>query len=252
MNDPGSAAVTRPVPLSDDDTAQLLADVLDRARRGGETAIVVFDLDSTLLDNRPRQARILREYGAELGLTVLSTHHADHWQGWDTRIAMRNAGMSEADIEAHAVPFKQYWWTRFFTSEYCVDDRLIAGADRYARAVAETGATLCYVTGRHEPMRRGTVENFGALGLPVPGARVELLMKPTLEEHDDTYKLRTYDILRRRGSVVAAFDNEPSHINGYRAAFPDALSVHLATDDSMRGVAVTPGVPSIRNFASYR
>jgi predicted secreted acid phosphatase len=250
MNNLEPAAVIRP--LADDETAQLLAEVLDRARQGGANAIVVFDLDSTLLDNRPRQARIMREYGAEVGLAALAAHQSDHWQGWDAKIAMRNSGLTDAQIEAHHAPFRQYWWERFFTSEYCVDDRLIAGAERYAGAVAGTGATLCYVTGRHELMRRGTLENFGALGLPLPGERVDLLMKPTLDEHDDAYKLRTYDILRGRGDVIAAFDNEPSHINGYRAAFPDALSVHLATDDSMRGIPVSPGIPSIRSFATYR
>ena len=76
-------------------------------------------------------------------------------------------------------------------------------------------------------------------------------MKPTLEEHDDAYKERTYRLLRDLGSVVAAFDNEPTHINGYFEAFPSALSVHLATDQSPRGIKVTPGIPSIRDFSSW-
>jgi hypothetical protein len=47
---------------------------------------------------------------------------------------------------------------------------------------------------------------------------------------------------------VAAFDNEPTHANNYRAAFPHALVVHLATDDSGRPVTLADGIVSIRDF----
>jgi hypothetical protein len=97
------------------------------------------------------------------------------------------------------------------------------------------------------------VTSFGPAALPIPdGGRVRLIMKETLEEHDDHYKSVTYDALRSIGTVVAAFDNEPTHINGYRASFPHAICVHLATDHSGRPVRVADGIVSIRDFASYR
>lgn len=239
-------------PLRQASAAALLREVLDRARRGAPEAIVVFDLDSTLLDNSPRQARILREYGASVGHPVLSRAQAEHWQGWDVAVAMRNAGLEEDDIARHLDPFKDYWRERFFTSDYCVDDRAIAGACSFVAAVQGTGAQIYYVTGRHEPMRAGSEACFRSVGLPAPdGDRVHLLMKPTLEESDDDYKDRTYAELRQRGAVVAAFDNEPTHINGYQAAFPDALAVHLCTDHSMRDIVVAPGIPSIRDFTAH-
>lgn len=234
-------------------SADLLARVLDGARATGPDAIVVFDLDSTLLDNRPRQARILREYGEEHGLAVLKDHHADHWQGWDARIAMEAAGLSADLIELHFAPFRVYWRDKFFTSEYCVDDRPIAGATAYVDAVLAAGARVFYVTGRHEEMRQGTIVCFERTGFARPDGRgVELLMKPTLEEHDDLYKERTYAALRSHGRVVAAFDNEPAHINGYRESFPEALVVHLATDHSMRDIPLAAGIASIRDFAAHR
>ncbi len=234
-------------------SADLLARVLDSARAAGPEAIVVFDLDSTLLDNRPRQARILREYGAEHGLAALADHQADHWQGWDAKIAMAASGLAPDLIELHFAPFRIYWRDKFFTSEYCVDDRPIAGATDYVAAILAAGARVFYVTGRHEEMRRGTIICFDRTGFPSPDSRtVELLMKPTLEEHDDLYKERTYAALRSRGQVVAAFDNEPAHINGYRDSFPDALSIHLATDHSMRDIPLASGIASIRDFAAHR
>lgn len=234
--------------LSPTETAALLTSVLERARRV-ERAVVAFDLDSTLLDNRPRQARILREYGAANQLEALSAHHADHWQGWDARLAMAAAGMTRELIDLHITPFRDYWKERFFTSEYCVDDIGMPGASAFVGKVLETGARVFYVTGRHEAMRAGTVASFRNTSFALPDEdRVHLLMKPTLEEHDDAYKLRTYDALREHGEVIAAFDNEPAHINGYRAAFPDADVIHLATDHSMRDIALAGGIPSIRDF----
>ena len=239
-------------PLVGEAARELLDRAISSAKTLGNRAIVVFDLDSTLLDNAPRQARIMREYGGEHGVGALTKVQGGHWGGWDARIPMRNVGLSEQEVETHFEAFRQYWRDRFFTSEFCTDDEPIIGAPEYARAVAESGARLFYVTGRHEPMREGTVSCFGAHDLPLPNDdTVQLLMKPSLEEHDDAYKLRTYEALRQAGEVVAAFDNEPTHINGYFEAFPEALSVHLATDHSMRGIRVLSGIPSILDFEAW-
>ena len=73
-------------------------------------------------------------------------------------------------------------------------------------------------------------------------------MKPTFELSDDDWKATAYAELRAIGTVLAVFDNEPTHVNGYRHAFPDALVVHLATDDSGRDVPLADGVLSIKSF----
>jgi len=211
-------------------------------------AVVVFDLDSTLLDNKPRQARILREFGAAHGIAALAAARPEHWVDWSITHAMANAGLDSDEVARWAEAAKQFWRERFFTSEYCRDDEPIAGARDYLAAVAAAGAIIAYCTGRHEPMRAGTVESFARLGYPLPGPRVQLLMKPVFELSDDDWKLEAYARLRQLGGVVAVFDNEPTHVNGYRAGFPDATVVHLATDDSGRPVTVANGVVSIRDF----
>jgi hypothetical protein len=225
--------------------------VLERALtrvRAARDAVVVFDLDSTLLDNKPRQARILREFGAARGIPALASTRSEHWVDWSIQRAMANAGLGADEIARHAEDAKQFWRDRFFTSEYCRDDDPIAGAHDYLAAVVDAGGFIAYCTGRHEQMRAGTIESFVRLGYPVPGVRVELLMKPRFELGDDDWKIEAYARLRQLGSVVAVFDNEPTHVNGYRAGFPDALAVHLATDDSGRPVALADGVVSIKDF----
>lgn len=232
------------------DWPNVLRGILTRAARQGEQAVLAFDLDSTVFDNRPRQARILREYGALSGRAALERCQPEHWtSGWDMKAAMVSCGLPAAEAEALYPDAKRFWAERFFTSPYCVDDVPIRGAPEFLAAVVETGATLAYVTGRHEEMRDGSVEAMRRHKMALPGGRVHLIMKPTLKESDDDFKRVAHQKLRGLGQVLAAFDNEPIHVNDYVAAFPAATVVHLATDHSGRPVEVSPAAVTIPYFA---
>lgn len=233
--------------------AALLRDALDRCRRADDGAIAIFDLDSTLLNNRPRQARIMREFGELRRIPELQAARADHWSGWSFIAAMTAAGLSRERADELHADYRAFWEQRFFTSEYCAIDVPIAGAAEYARAVAGTGVRLFYVTGRHEGMRAGTETSFRSAEFPLPDdERIRLVMKPSLDETDDAFKERTHAMLEGLGPVSVVFDNEPTHINDYRDSFPDALVVHLATDHSLREVFVADGIPSIADFSAFR
>lgn len=228
----------------------VLRQVLDSARRHGARGVAVFDLDSTLFDNRPRQARIVREYGAARGIPELVACQPSHWStSWAMDEAMHACGLPAERVSAIFEDAKAFWRERFFSSPYCVDDLPIAGAAAFVRAVWESGATVAYCTGRHEPMRAGSVESLRLGGFPVPeGERVTLIMKPTFDVSDDDFKRVAHARLRELGTVIAAFDNEPIHINDYHRVFPEALAVHLATDHSGRDVPVAPTIPAVVDF----
>lgn len=232
---------------------QILEEVLERAQALGPRGVLAFDLDSTLFDNRPRQARIVREYGALHALEPLAACGVHHWSsGWDLRGALRNCGLAEAEVERHLDAAKRFWQERFFTSDYCVEDEPIDGASEFTHAVVGTGAQLAYVTGRHEAMREGTVAAMRRARMALPGGTVHLLMKPTLAEDDDAFKREAHAQLGRLGQLVAAFDNEPTHANDYRRKFPEAIVVHLATDHSGRAVTLLDGIVSAPHFKLAR
>jgi hypothetical protein len=232
------------------DWPKTLTQVLARASAQGEKGVLIFDLDSTVFDNRPRQARILREYGAQAGLKPLEACQAFHvTDGWNLLGAMVTLGLSEADAQAQLKPFRKFWGARFFTSAYCEDDIEVVGAPRFLAACVATGAQVAYVTGRYEEMRPGTLLAMTRCGLPLPGGKVSLVMKPRLRDSDDEFKRTAHAGLAAQGMVVAAFDNEPIHANDYARRFPEALVVHLATDDSGREKTLLPGVVSIPHFA---
>jgi hypothetical protein len=228
---------------------QVLHGILSQARSLGPQAVLAFDLDSTLFDNRPRQARILREFGLARAVEKLSGCAPHHWEsGFDMRGAMRNCGLSDEEVESLFAAARAFWLERFFTSEYCVDDVAISGAAAFTHAVVDTGAQLAYLTGRPEGMRTGTVEALRLNGLALPGGRVHLLMKPSAHEHDDAFKRQAHAHLGSLGQVIAAFDNEPTHANDYRLRFPDATVIHLATDHSGRPVTLLEEIISIPHF----
>lgn len=149
----------------------ILSQVLSRASQLGERGAVLFDLDSTLLDNRPRQARILRA-----GCSRFSP----------VRPSTSTVGRSGCAWPRRTSTYRSFWRERFFTSEYCVDDVATVGAVEYVRRVLATGARVIYCIGCHPAMREGTLQCFARQGFPLPEEpRITLLMKPHFEMRDD-------------------------------------------------------------------
>jgi hypothetical protein len=230
------------------DQSEILRGALE-AVRAAPLAVAAFDLDSTLLSNKPRQARIVRELGQLKGEPRLASCPPEAIVSWDLRDSMRLCGLSADESAALYDEAKEFWRQRFFTSAYCRDDVPIPGAPAFVRAVLERGGRVLYLTGRHTEMGPGTVESFARGGFPMPdGERVELWLKPRFEDQDDAFKELSHARLRGAGGIAAAFDNEPTHVNAYKRAFPEAFVVHLDTDHSGRPVDVLDSIPSVLDF----
>jgi hypothetical protein len=226
-----------------------------------------FDLDSTLLMNKVRQARIVREYGQAHGDKRLAACPPEAVVSWDLRDTAKLCGLSSEEAERIAEPMRLFWRERFFTSEYCKDDTPVAGARDFLAKVKNLGGEILYITGRHQEMGEGTLESFRRAGFPLPdGGQVQLWLKPKLADDDDAWKELCHKRLqamnggdgfagdgrsanaRSIGGIACAFDNEPTHVNAYKRAFPDAVVVHLDTDHSRRPVEVLPDIPSVHDF----
>ena len=238
--------LTGAIPLTAASTAQLLNELLN----GVNQQTLVFDLDSTLMNNRPRNAVIMREFGKLHNEPLLCKIAAEHFQDWSAENAMSALGLPMSSIERLTESYRDYWNERFFTSEYCEHDIAIPGAAEFVTAVRDQGGTVCYLTGRHEGMWEGTQSSLKNQGFPIPGTtHVQLLMKPEKEQSDDLFKVETLQKLDTLGPIYAAFDNEPTHINSYRTAFPNAVCVHLLTDHSEREVILLGRIVSILDFS---
>ena len=203
--------------------------------------VVVFDLDGTLMDNRPRTLAILKELAHELRAEAHSS--ADRIAAAEAEElayllgdSMKKLGIEHPELVERAETF---WKTRFFSDHYLKHDIAIPGSVEFAKACYEAGAILVYFTGRDLPlMGIGSFQSLRDLGYPIGVVGTELVCKPEASIPDELFKRAEGPKLRRVGHVVAAFDNEPGNCNAFLEMHPDAEVVFVDTQH-------LPGAPPL-------
>ncbi len=215
---------------------------------------MVFDLDATLFDNRPRTFEILMEWreliideDPELAdaLATLEVHRV-HYLLTDT---LKECGIYRADLVKRISTF---WHERFFTDEYIACDVPIEGAPEYVRACYEAGAVIVYLTGRDIPgMLAGTVAKLRDDGFPIAAAGTELILKPDPNFSDEAFKRTVLPTVDRVGDIIAFFDNEPANCNLAKAMFPEATVVLLETQKVPGAPRPDAGLEIMADFRTY-
>jgi hypothetical protein len=231
----------------------LLHRVLDRirAQSARSPAVVVFDLDGTLMDNRPRVVAILHELAA-------------HWRGRHPAAAACCARATDEDIgygfienlrrlgvEAPALHQEglAFWRERFFHDPHVKHDVEIKGACAYAHAVHEAGAIVVYLTGRDLPnMALGSFASLRDRGFPIGIIGTELVVKPRFEMRDADFKRAVAPDLHRLGTLIASFDNEPENVNIFLEAHPSSIGVFLDTQYAPSPPPLDPRAEVIHTF----
>ncbi|HVJ94367.1 MAG TPA: HAD family hydrolase [Labilithrix sp.] len=232
----------------------LFARVVQRSRpsSGQPVPVVVFDLDGTLMDNRPRTEVILRELAAELhreahsAAEILAAARAEGLAYLLTD-SLRTLGVEHPELIERA---EAYWRDRFFSDHYLKHDIAIDGGVELARACYNAGATLVYFTGRDLPlMGLGSFQSLRDLGFPIGVVGTELVCKPEAKIPDDVFKREEGPKLSRIGKVIAAFDNEPGNCNVFREICPDADVVFVDTQHLPGAPPLAPGVHVVPDLA---
>jgi hypothetical protein len=232
----------------------LLNDIVRRAHHIPETGsppVVVFDLDGTLMDNRPRSCAILHEIGG-----IWETQHPEvaarvraakpDSLAYLVRDSLSHLGVTTDELIAEA---EAYWRARFFRDEHLVHDTAIAGAVDFARDCYAAGASLVYLTGRDLPqMGLGTFRSLRDLGFPIGVAGTEVILKPRADMPDELFKRQVAPDLRRIGYVIAAFDNEPGNCNAFLEYYPECTSVLIDTQHMPGAPPLAPGVHVALDF----
>jgi hypothetical protein len=213
-----------------------------RATPGQPPPVVVFDLDGTLMDNRPRTAAILQELAGQLreeahssSADVLEAARADEL-AYLLQDSLRSLGIAHPEVIQKA---ESFWRERFFTDQYLKHDIAVEGAVDFARACYDAGALIVYFTGRDLPyMGLGSFQSLRDLGFPIGVVGTELVCKPDAKIPDETFKRAEGPKLLRVGRVVAAFDNEPANCNAFHEMHPEADVVFVDTQH-------LPGAPPL-------
>ncbi|MEB2312382.1 MAG: HAD family hydrolase [Sorangiineae bacterium] len=243
----------KPPRASPGEQRALLQSVLERASNAirRRPALVVFDLDGTLLDNRPRSVAILHEL-------------ADAWAQRHPREAERLRRADAADLaylleeslellgirDRELVDeAKSFWRERFFTDRFLSHDRPTEGAVSFTRACHEAGANVVYLTGRDLPnMALGSLASLRDLGFPIGVPATQLVLKPNAADDDTQFKRLVAPQFHRSGEVIASFDNEPGNCNLFTELFPEADSVLVDTQHLPGAPALDQRVRVIEHF----
>ncbi len=240
------------------DDAQVLREVAERVRAArGNNPLILLDLDSTLYEVGHRTLQIIREWtrtdeAREFSKVVERLGGATiHQVGYSIKDTFSAVGLSTAEPETLEARdrVKAFWQDRFFTNEYLKYDHAYPGAARFARELHDLGAELIYLTGRDEPgMGKGTRENLIRDGFPWDLERTHLLLKPTFEEDDLTHKQNAAAYIRKHGTLIASFENEPLNLIALYELFPDAMHVFVETICSDREAAPGDGLYRLTKF----
>jgi hypothetical protein len=238
---------------------EVLSEVAKRVRSARESRpLILLDLDSTLYEVGHRSLQIFREWTQtpdaakfpvirdRLGALPVNQ------LGYSLKDTFSAMGLSPANPAIHAARemLSAFWQKRFFTNEYLKYDHVYPGAARFARELHDLGAEIIYLTGRDEPgMGIGTRENLVRDGFPWKRERTHLLLKPRFEDDDLAHKLNAAEFIRKTGTLVASFENEPANLVALYDAFPEAMHVFVETVWSDREVVPGRNLYRISGFA---
>ncbi len=183
--------------------------------------MVVFDIDSTIMNTSTRNFKILQE-AAKIyrEIAPFLTKLDPIKMGWNVMDDLRIAGYKNESILAKIADF---WKERFFTDDFVLYDIPYPNVANFITKLYDSGAVLYYLTGRDLPnMSKGTIESFTIHGLPV-GDRTIFHFKPNFEMPDFDFKKEAFsDIKNHKLDVLAIFENDPANANIFKEHFPDA------------------------------
>jgi hypothetical protein len=218
--------------------ARLVAAVAAQAE-AGKAPVAVFDLDHTLLDNRPRTLRILqdlvRDHAADdraaAAVSALRRGQVYYSADETVRKALQREGLAD---EAFVKRLAGEWGTKFFSNDYLEWDVPVAGAVEFTRALADAGAVIVYLTGRDAPnMEAGTRRSLEKCGFPL-GEKTRLILKPDKATDDRAFKRDVAGDIAKLGVVTLAVENEPMNLTCMCCDWPEAELLYLDTDHSPR------------------
>ena len=217
----------------------------------GPPPLVVFDLDGTLYDNRPRTLQILRDYAEDVRAEYPDVAGCIETLDIESiryllSTTLKDCGLKHVDVVRDIT----HWWQeRFFSDDFITYDLPNDGAPEYVNACHESGASIIYMTGRDVPgMLLGTIASLRDHDFPVAVAGVELVLKPDATLPDEAFKRAALPTLTRVGQVVGFFDNEPANCNIARQIFPDADVALLETQQVPGAPDADDGVHHVTDF----
>lgn len=216
---------------------------------------MVWDLDGTLFDNRPRTLAILHalagEWAAphpEWASLLRSLQVSDiHYRVEDTLVAR---GLQDQEAITRA---QRFWEDRFFQNDYLSYDVPMPGAAAYLAELKQRGGTIRYLTGRDEPNQgAGTRASLLRAGFPLDREGKHLILKPHPAIGDVEFKRGVWRTIGQYGwnpnQVLVFVDNDPAQINAFLEVHPTSIGLFFQSLQPPNSPALHPLARPISTF----
>jgi len=215
---------------------RFLAQQLDALAPGD---IVVFDLDNTLFDTRPRTLAAATDFDAR-NVSDWFTALALPMVGHDGRATARNPALPpppEPVVDAFALHWDDYFWR----PESLAFDTPLHAVVGWAVAAKARGLDVRYLTGRVAYLAAASHEALCRIGLePAPGA---LLCKPDLSFRTGPWKCDVLATWRREARIGWFVTEGRRDLACLQAAVPDLPRVLLDCSFESLDIALDPSTP---------
>lgn len=215
--------------------------------------LVIFDLDSTLFNVSLRTQAIVETFARDPEMQMRFPNEVRFLSNfqilardWGLKQALERAGFKSS--EEFGKTIRDFWRSRFFSSEYLHHDRPYEGSREGVDRLHRAGADILYLTGRDEKnMKSGTVESLKYWGFPLKfkdNRTANLIMKPIKGSIDDeVFKENEMQKLVEQYSDphhdIWFFENEPVIIERVRKTTPSVRVIWVDTTHSGRAGAPT-------------
>ena len=222
-----------------------LRDILraaERCSQSGKSSLAVFDIDSTLLDLRPRIHEILQAFARDpaqrakypVACAALATTRLQR-KDWGLDEPLRRVGLQTPEHDAFFSDLQAHWSRWFFSVDYLEHDELIGGALGFTHALHSVGANILYLTAREEGRMLGPTEaQLRKWKFPLDAPRARLRLKPDGAPDDAEFKADALVEECARHERIWFFENEPVNLMAARRRCPQVELVFVDTNHSGR------------------
>lgn len=198
--------------------AQIITHIQD-ATKQEKRSLLIFDIDSTLIDTSYRTSAIFKEFAKQAS-------HQDIWpdlcqqiRNWKELVEVydpidflnQHAGMKLERESNTAQYILRFWKERFFDELWLAHDRPYPGGREFVYQCLHEGADIAYLTGReHSSSVEGTKRWLATHRFPLldHDKRTRLMLKSNRRMLDHVYKDEGLRELKRGYDLVWFFENE--------------------------------------------
>ena len=185
----------------------------------GQRSLVIFDIDSTLIDTSHRTAAICREFAREHSHDTRFKElcrEINQWTEWvevyqPIDFINRHSGVKIRPHSPEESYILKFWKDRFFHEDWLVHDLPYSGGKEFVTECLLRGADIAYLTGRHiDTTLAGTKKWLATHHFPLreENPRTRLMLKDHVSLLDSDYKSSGLALLKVGYDSIWFIENE--------------------------------------------